>query len=106
MTGDPSILLKEARARAGMSQRALAKRAGTAQSVVARIELGQTSPSWETLSTLLAAAGFSLSTALEVRAVVDSHMLDDVARILKLTPESRLEELANASRLTTAARRA
>jgi transcriptional regulator with XRE-family HTH domain len=106
MTRDPSILLKEARARAGMSQRALAKRAGTAQSVVARIELGLASPSWETLSTLLAAAGFELSTTLEVRPVVDSHMLDDVARILKLTPEARLEELANASRLTTAARRA
>ena len=33
-------LLREARSRAGLSQRALARRAGTTQSVVARIEAG------------------------------------------------------------------
>jgi hypothetical protein len=67
--------------------------------------LGQTSPSWDTLSALLAAAGFALSTTLELQAVVDSHMLSDVARILSLTPEARLEELANASQFTATARR-
>ncbi len=98
-------LLRTARTRAGLSQRELARRAGTAQSVIARIELGLTSPSWETVSRLLAAAGFELDTRLEVRATVDSHMLDDVARILRLTPEERLAEIANASRLTATARR-
>jgi hypothetical protein len=33
-------------------------------------------------------------------------MLDDVARILAMTPEDRLREVANASRFISAARRA
>ena len=105
MINSAAGLLRTARTRAGLSQRELARRAGTAQSVIARIELGVTSPSWETVSRLLAAAGFELDTRLEVRAAVDSHMLDDVARILRLTPEERLAEIANASRLTATARR-
>ena len=34
-----------------------------------------------------------------------SHMLAEVARILSLTPEDRLREVANASRFIAAARR-
>lgn len=97
-------LLAEARRRAGLTQRQLAKMARTAQSVVARIELGETSPSWATLSRLLAAAGFSLATSLKRRRV-DPQELDDVARILKLTPEQRLLEVARASAFVSAARR-
>ena len=82
-----ATLLREARTRAGLSQRALARRAGTAQSVIARIEKGQTSPTWETLERLLDAAGVDMSAQLEPRVVVGSHMLDDVPRILALTPE-------------------
>lgn len=98
-------ILREARRRAGLSQRALAERAGTAQSVVARIELGRVSPSLETMGRLLDAAGFSLRTDLEPKAVADSHMLSDVARILRLTPEQRLREIANISRLEASIRR-
>ena len=96
-------LVLDARRRAGISQRELARRADTAQSVVARIERGQTSPTWDTLTRLLAAAGFDLDAGLAVRPVVGSHMLDDVARILRLTPEERLAEIANASRFVTTA---
>src|SRR5699024_8239175 len=39
---NPAYLLREARSRASLSQRELAERAGTAQSVIARIELGKT----------------------------------------------------------------
>lgn len=53
---DAAALLKSARAAAGLSQRDLARRAGTAQSVVARIELGETSPTVRTLNRLLEAA--------------------------------------------------
>ncbi len=97
-------LLSAARAQSGMSQRELARKAQTAQSVVARIELGETSPSWETLKRLLKAAGFNLSAALE-RLEMDPALLDDVPRILRLTPEERLREVAHASRFVTAARR-
>ena len=100
-----SDLVRTARSRAGLSQRELASRAGTAQSVVARIESGETSPSWDTLLGLLQAAGFDLRT--ELSPVLDgrSHMLEDVARILKLSPEQRLVELRNAARLLANAKR-
>ena len=101
----PAILLRDARMRAGVSQRALSERVGTAQSVVARIEGGQVSPTMTTLARLLAAAGFDLRTEATLRPVVDSHMLADVPRILALTPEARLLEVANVSRFLTAARR-
>ena len=97
-------LLADARRRAGLSQRQLARTARTAQSVVARIELGETSPSWATLSRLLAAAGFTLTGALKRRRA-DPQELDDVARILRLTPEQRLIEVARASAFISAARR-
>lgn len=99
-------LLRNARTRAGLSQRALAKRAGTTQSVVARIELGETSPTWHTLERLVRAAGFRLDIALSLGSVADSHMLDDVRRILALTPTARLLELRNFSRFLLAAHRA
>ncbi len=100
-----AILLSEARERAGLTQRELARRASTAQSVVARIELGITDPGTGTLSRLLAAAGFELRGRLEPALIVDSHMLNDVERILRLTPEERLREVANLNRFRMAARR-
>ena len=103
-TLEASKLLQTARERAGMSQRQLAGKARTAQSVVARIELGETSPSWTTLARLLKAAGFSLSAGLR-RISVDPQLLDDVPRILALSPEQRLLEVAQVSRFLSAARR-
>ncbi len=102
---DAARLVREARRQAGLTQRALAERAGTAQSVVARIERGQTRPGSETLARLLAASGFELRAELVPLPVVDSHMLDDVGRILSLSPEDRLREVAHVSRLVAAARR-
>ncbi|MGH7701982.1 MAG: helix-turn-helix domain-containing protein [Gemmatimonadales bacterium] len=101
----PGELLREARLSAGLSQRGLARRAGTAQSVVARIEGGRTSPSWETLSRLLTALGLEMRVRLDVQPASGTQMLDDVPRILRLTPEERLAELRNVSRLVTEARR-
>jgi hypothetical protein len=72
---------------------------------VARIESGATSPTWETLARLLTAAGFELSTELVVSPAHDSHMLADVTRILRLTPEARLIELRNLTTFLARARR-
>ena len=105
MRSTPATLLRRALQTAGLTQRALARRAGTAQSVVARIERGQTSPSWETLSRLLGAAGFELRTELGRRPARRSHMFADVARILSLSSEQRLDEVRNVSRFVSAARR-
>jgi len=103
---DAGALLRTARDRAGLTQRELARRGGTSQSVVARIESGQTDPSTRTLARLLAAAGFELRSTLELAPVAGSHMLEDVARILAMTPEERLTEVGNVSRFAAAARRA
>ena len=102
---DPAALVLEARARSGLSQRAMAARAHTTQSVVARIETGVTDPGSETLTRLLDAADVALRCRLDARPVVDSHMLDDVPRILSLTPEERLVEVRNLARFESAARR-
>ena len=83
MTSFPGTILHAARTRAGLSQRRLAQRAGTTQSVVARIELGETSPTWQTLTRLLAAAGFELDTRISVRPLAGAaepvHPLDGIS---------------------------
>jgi uncharacterized protein len=61
---DPASLLRRARERSGLTQRALADRAGTSQSVVARIERGQSSPTVSTLNRLMEAAGHRIETRL------------------------------------------
>jgi transcriptional regulator with XRE-family HTH domain len=101
-----ALLLREARRRAGLTQRELARRAGTSQSVIARIEQDRTAPGVDTLSRLLAAAGFAVRVELTPLPVAETHMLDDVARILALTPEQRLLEVRNATRFEAAVRRA
>jgi len=98
-------LVKAARAQAGMTQRELARKARTAQSVVARIELNEKSPSWTTLTRILAAAGFRVSPELVRIPKLDRSELDDIPRILRLTPEERLLEVARVSRFVSAARR-
>jgi transcriptional regulator with XRE-family HTH domain len=101
----PARVLASARQLAGLTQRALALRARTSQSVIARIENGTTSPGWKTLTHLLKSAGFDLTAALSRRRRARSHMLADVPRILSLTPEQRLLELRNAAQLIAEARR-
>lgn len=98
-------LLRDARVRSGLSQRELARKARTAQSVVARIEAGLTDPGWDTLAALIRAAGFDLAVELEPRIAARTHMMADVARILALSPEDRLREVAAVSRFAAGAKR-
>src|SRR5258705_13808579 len=100
-----ATLPRQARSHAGLRQRAHARRASTAQSVIARIEGGQTSPSWDTLERLLTAANYEMVAHTEPRVVVESHMLNDVPRILAMTPENRMEEIKNVSRFLHDVRR-
>ena len=108
-----ALLVREARARAGLSQRLLAQRAGTAPSVVARIELGETSPTFQTLERLVGAAGFNLAVELvaptPIDPVVDAYRHDIdrslVRENLSKSPDERLESLAALGRLAQEARR-
>lgn len=54
---------------------------------------------------LVRASGHTLHTSLKRDPVVDRSVLDDVPRILKMTPEQRLEEVAQVSRFMAEARR-
>lgn len=107
-------LVREARNLAGLSQRDLAVRARTAQSVVARIEGGQVSPSIETLSRLLAAAGFSFQAKISPQPATDPVVevyKRDVDRTLllenlKRSTEDRIRTLAAHSAFANEARRA
>src|SRR5690349_8583393 len=60
----------QARNRAGLTQQQLAKKMGTTQPVVARLEGGRTRPSYRTLERLAAATGSRLLVRLEPRTSV------------------------------------
>jgi len=110
----PARLLQEARARAALTQRALAQRARTTQSVVARIENGRTNPTFDTIERLLAAAGFTVGMELVPRVatdpIVDAFKRDIdrslLRRNLEKTPDERIESLQALARFAEEARRA
>lgn len=54
-------LIITARTRRGLSQRALAARAGVEQSTIARIENGTADPTYTTVTRLLSAAGYEFA---------------------------------------------
>jgi DNA-binding XRE family transcriptional regulator len=60
-----AALLIEARARANLTQAELAKRMGTSQSTIARLESGKAKPSLSTLRRLAKATGLRLKISLE-----------------------------------------
>jgi len=57
-------VVREARRRAGLTQDELARRVGTTQSAIARIERGRTAPSLERLRELVRACGLDLELRL------------------------------------------
>lgn len=85
--------LRAARHRHGLTQASLARRAGTTQAAISRIESGAESPSFERFATLLLVMG--------ERAAITTEPLDpeldtaELARGRRLTPEQRLAESAS-----------
>lgn len=57
----PGELIRATRLRAGLSQERLARRTGTRQSAISRLEADEVSPTVETLDALLRAMGEQLS---------------------------------------------
>jgi uncharacterized protein len=98
----PNTLLREMRRSAGLSQRALAERAGTSQPAVVRYERGATMPSWETLERLAGACGRRLRLSADIAP--DPHDVELAEDLLKLTPEERLRALGRYARLHGLAR--
>ncbi len=94
-------LVKEIRTRAGLSQRALASRAGKAQSEIARIERGRQDPSLTTLEKLARAAGLDLLIQLVPH---DDHDARLIQSMRALTPEQRIDALEEESAFFASAR--
>ncbi len=90
---DAARVLRQARRRAGLTQRELAARAGVAQSVVGRIESGAVIPRVDTLDRLLAAAGQGLETAPRPGRGVDRTVFT-----LDLKPSARAEAAVKSDR--------
>lgn len=87
-TTNAAALLREARARHGVSQRRLALRAGTSQDAISRIERGVESPTLERLTHLLMVLG----ERLELDTVPLAEAEGDLA---SLTVRERLREAAS-----------
>ena len=82
--------VREARLRAGLTQRALASRAGVSQPLVARIESGKVQPSFERVLDLVRACGFDL----DVRVVpLDEDAWTLAEQGAQLDPDARLDRL-------------
>jgi transcriptional regulator with XRE-family HTH domain len=101
-------LLKETRERHGLSQRRLARRAGTTQAVVSRIEQGAASPSVDTLERLLGAMGWEIDLRLR-RSRWQDHDPEALREWGSRTPQQRLngieQTIGDVSALHATARR-
>lgn len=84
-------LVREARRRAGLTQRELAARAGTTQSAIARVESGRTSPSLEQVERLMRLSGFQL--LVELAPYDDSDLVQ--AEAADSSPAARAARLGS-----------
>jgi transcriptional regulator with XRE-family HTH domain len=87
---EPGRLLREARTRHGLSQQRLARRAGTTQSAISRIEQERISPTVQTLGELLNLMGEELVLTAERRDTGVDLALNRAN--LQLTPEQRVQK--------------
>lgn len=85
-------LVREARRRAGLTQRELAERAGTTQSSIARLERGRTNPSFELVLRLVRACGMDLH--VQVVPYDDSDIAQAEAN-LRQPVDARLDHLVH-----------
>ena len=99
MTGGD--LIREARTRAGLTQRQLARRLGTSQPVVARWERGRRSPDYDVVRVAAKACGFELKPELVPLDLQLESLLDFM---LALSPAERLRSNERALELETWAR--
>jgi transcriptional regulator with XRE-family HTH domain len=95
----PSELIKERRLYYGLSQRELAYRAGTSQSAIARIELGEEDVTWTRLRSILSALGDE--PVLDSKRLASRYDFDDLMRDRAMLPEARLANGVNFNRFVS-----
>ena len=86
-------MLRQARRRAGLSQRELAAVSGVLQPQIARIERGVVSPRLDTMDRLLNATGLTLELTPPIGVGVDRSL---IRAALAKTPEERVRAAASA----------
>lgn len=96
-------LLVQARRRAGLTQRELARKAKVPQPTIASIERGRQDPRYRTLSRLLGACGFELDFYLVGGTGVDRSLIQSN---LRLSPTERALRATQAARMAEAFRAA
>jgi transcriptional regulator with XRE-family HTH domain len=97
-------MIKRRREQLGLSQRSLARRAGTTQAAISRIESGLTAPTWETLRALLLSMG--LEPELGGRRLCGRWDPVHLAASLERSPAERLELAITANLLAGRMRQA
>ncbi len=88
-------ILRAARAHAGLTQRALAERAGVPQPTVAAIETGRQDPRYRTLERLIRACGQELDLLPGAGGGIDRTQFRTT---LRLSPAARLVRAAQGAR--------
>jgi transcriptional regulator with XRE-family HTH domain len=83
-------LIREARLRAGLTQKALSELTGRERSVIARWEQGVISPPVDSLMEIIHACGFDLPLTL---MPVDKSADEELREALLETPSERVERL-------------
>jgi transcriptional regulator with XRE-family HTH domain len=92
MDVNTATFLREARLRAGLTQRELARRADVPQPAISRIERGHVSPRLETLDTLLRSCGMALDLVERPGRGVDRTLIRERLR-LPMVERARLAAL-------------
>jgi transcriptional regulator with XRE-family HTH domain len=103
MGGD---LIREARKRAGLTQRELAERAGTTQSSIARWEAHRSEPSYATVHRLVGLCGFALVPTLHPYEDGIRDDLHQAHQILAMSPTQRLRQIEDLNDFVQEGRRA
>ena len=89
-------LVRQRRLHHGLSQRELAYRAGTSQSAIARIELGDEDVTWARLRSILSAMGDE--PVLGSKRLASRYDFDDLMRDRAMAAEGRLANGLSLSR--------
>lgn len=97
---DAARLLAGVRRAHKLDQQTLARRAGTSQAQISRIELGKTSPSIATLQRLMRAMGEQLVVS-HAPSPHGNLSIEDLRRALKSSTGERVAEAIELSRLLT-----
>lgn len=98
---DVAGLLRVTRRQRGLGQAALARRAGTTQTYVSRVERGVVSPSLATLERLLHAMGVSLRLSVAPLPHGNQTVRELHEQLVALTPAERLEQAMELSEFLT-----